>query len=255
MDNNPFRSTPNAYNHPGSTNGPLMPSMQSPSGPSFGGYQNAQSMPQPQSYQQQPFQSSYQQQPAQNQYMNSQIPPSSSSMYQPSQTGSNFYNGTGYAQPSPMSTSGYNQQAFNPISSPGFSGLQQPSMTGHFNNPNNNAMGASNYGQQQQPNFTPATTSFPNNNMYQHAQPFSSTPFYGQPGSVQHDPSNFYIPPNFGQSSNPPSMQSQRPKHPPVDASSLLKSGKVRRVDCPVCGKTIEGDDPAINHHVNEHYS
>ncbi|KAG0165990.1 hypothetical protein DFQ28_007949 [Apophysomyces sp. BC1034] len=65
----------------------------------------------------------------------------------------------------------------------------------------------------------------------------------------QQDPSNFYIPPNFGQSVPP------QPKHPPVDASTLLKSGSVRKVACPVCHKTIEGDDPAINHHVNEHYS
>lgn len=44
-------------------------------------------------------------------------------------------------------------------------------------------------------------------------------------------------------------------RHDPVDASSLLQSRVVRCVECPVCHKSIEGDDPAINHHVNEHYT
>ncbi|KAI9016484.1 hypothetical protein CLU79DRAFT_762771 [Phycomyces nitens] len=74
--------------------------------------------------------------------------------------------------------------------------------------------------------------------------------FYGQQSfSTYQDPMNPYIPPNFGQTT-----QSQ-PRHPPVDASALLKAGTVRKVQCPVCQVTLEGDDPAINHHVNEHYN
>ncbi|KAI8079981.1 uncharacterized protein BX664DRAFT_317870 [Halteromyces radiatus] len=89
---------------------------------------------------------------------------------------------------------------------------------------------------------------------------------------------NFYIPPTFGtdltqqqfqqpqqtqqtyqnyQQPQPLQQQQHQPiyRHAPVDAASLLKSREVRRVECPVCHKTIEGDDPAINYHVNEHYS
>ncbi|SAM09767.1 hypothetical protein [Absidia glauca] len=50
-------------------------------------------------------------------------------------------------------------------------------------------------------------------------------------------------------------IQTQKYRHAPVDASSLLQSRVVRRVECPVCHKSLEGDDPAINHHVNEHYT
>ncbi|KAL0078296.1 hypothetical protein F4703DRAFT_1879673 [Phycomyces blakesleeanus] len=86
----------------------------------------------------------------------------------------------------------------------------------------------------------------------QQQQPQQS--FYGQQSfSAFQDPMNPYIPPNFGQSTQQ-SLQNQ-PRHPPVDASALLKAGAVRKVQCPVCQKTLEGDDPAINHHVNEHYN
>lgn len=76
-------------------------------------------------------------------------------------------------------------------------------------------------------------------------------PQYGNPPN-----NNFYIPANFGQTTTNNSMfQPQQPKHAPVDATTLLKGTQVRRVECPVCQKMIEGDDMAVNHHVNEHYT
>ncbi|KAI7905981.1 uncharacterized protein BX663DRAFT_498368 [Cokeromyces recurvatus] len=67
---------------------------------------------------------------------------------------------------------------------------------------------------------------------------------------------NFYIPSNFGTTSNNNNNMFQQPlRHPPVDVSSLLKGTEIRRVECPVCQKMLEGDDMAINHHVNEHYT
>ncbi|KAI9271995.1 hypothetical protein BY458DRAFT_509176 [Sporodiniella umbellata] len=84
-------------------------------------------------------------------------------------------------------------------------------------------------------------------------------PYYPQYGNTQtfgSDPYNIYIPPNFGGSNvsaNNPSMYQS--KHAPVDASTLLKGTQIRRLACPVCQKMLEGDDMAINHHVNEHYN
>lgn len=91
----------------------------------------------------------------------------------------------------------------------------------------------------------------------------NTTPGYGNNMMQQQSPygsNNFYIPANFGQSTTttPTSFQAQaqqQPKHAPVDASTLLKGTQVKRVECPVCQKMIEGDDMAVNHHVNEHYN
>ncbi|KAI7869611.1 uncharacterized protein EV154DRAFT_571134 [Mucor mucedo] len=84
----------------------------------------------------------------------------------------------------------------------------------------------------------------------------------GQPQYGNTPNNNFYIPANFGQTTtttNPTNnnsmFQPQHPKHAPVDATTLLKGTQVRRVECPVCQKMIEGDDMAVNHHVNEHYT
>lgn len=107
--------------------------------------------------------------------------------------------------------------------------------------------------QQQQPFQQPRqmTMSMPqSNSFYGGMQQQQQRPLPQQP----YDPSNFYIPPDFGISrSNTQTSSMITPRHPPVDASTLLKSGKVRKVECPVCHKMIEGDDPAINHHVNDH--
>ncbi|KAF7728559.1 hypothetical protein EC973_005963 [Apophysomyces ossiformis] len=108
--------------------------------------------------------------------------------------------------------------------------------------------------QPQQQQFQPQQQ-FPQlQSLQQPLQPSPQPSFYtSQPMQPnlhqQYDPNNFYIPATFGQT------VSHQAKHPPVDARTWLKSGSVRKVDCPVCHKTIEGDDPAINHHVNEHYS
>ncbi|KAI9317721.1 hypothetical protein BX666DRAFT_1877578 [Dichotomocladium elegans] len=74
-----------------------------------------------------------------------------------------------------------------------------------------------------------------------------------------YDPSTAFIPSNFGMSSNTTAGQAtyqspSQPRRPTVDANAYLKKDvKVRREECPICHKIIEGDGPAINHHVNEH--
>lgn len=87
---------------------------------------------------------------------------------------------------------------------------------------------------------------------------FGNQPQYGM--GVNQPNNSFYIPDSFGQSNNNMApnnnnMTNTQPKHAPVDATALLKGTQVRRVECPVCQKMIEGDDMAVNHHVNEHYS
>ncbi|KAI9268519.1 hypothetical protein EDC94DRAFT_656943 [Helicostylum pulchrum] len=115
------------------------------------------------------------------------------------------------------------------------------------------------------PNFQPS----PYQQTYPQQQSTYPPPMFGnqqqQYGMGVNQPNNsFYIPDSFGQSNNnmpPPNnnsnmnMNNTQPKHAPVDATVLLKGTQVRRVECPVCQKMIEGDDMAVNHHVNEHYS
>ncbi|KAI8883104.1 hypothetical protein K501DRAFT_285506 [Backusella circina FSU 941] len=114
--------------------------------------------------------------------------------------------------------------------------------------------------QQQQPDLFSNTPYSPTSGYTQQQQQFTSMPTpYAQQGygqnqyMQQQDNSNFYIPPNFGMNTTTTTVQQQGPKHPPVDASSLLKGTQVRRVECPICNKMIEGDDMAVNHHVNQH--
>jgi hypothetical protein len=65
------------------------------------------------------------------------------------------------------------------------------------------------------------------------------------------NPDNFLIPDIGPFSSTAPSSQprlaSSRPPAPP------RADGKVRKINCPVCHQEVEGDEPAINHHVNNH--
>ncbi|GAB5588271.1 hypothetical protein Unana1_03171 [Umbelopsis nana] len=65
------------------------------------------------------------------------------------------------------------------------------------------------------------------------------------------NPDNFYVP-DIGvfSTSNPSTAltQPQKAQRPPP-----VSDGKVRKVNCPVCNQVIEGDEPAINHHVNNH--
>lgn len=110
--------------------------------------------------------------------------------------------------------------------------------------------------------FQPSTYQPPQQSPYQ-TQPstFQQQPIYGmnpqqQYGMGMNQPTNnFFIPDNFGQSTPQQQHVVSQPKHAPVDATTLLKGTQVRRVECPVCQKMIEGDDMAVNHHVNEHYS
>ncbi|CEI89826.1 hypothetical protein RMCBS344292_04171 [Rhizopus microsporus] len=90
----------------------------------------------------------------------------------------------------------------------------------------------------------------------QHQQQQQQMPYYQQYNTNTHQSSmsNMHIPPNFGLSTTT-TNQTYQPRHPPVDASTLLKGTQIRRVECPVCQKMLEGDDMAINHHVNEHYN
>ncbi|KAI8071569.1 hypothetical protein BC940DRAFT_293176 [Gongronella butleri] len=108
----------------------------------------------------------------------------------------------------------------------------------------------------------------PLNNAYVQPQsPYGFSPQVGylQQQSQPYPALNTNLPPSVGgyspmHTQQPFSMpQPQQPaqpqyRHPPIDASSLLKSTEVRKVDCPVCHKTIEGDAAAINFHVNDHY-
>lgn len=181
---------------------------------------------QPQSYQQQPYQlqqPSYQQQPLQQQPL--------------------FPQPTGFMnQPITMATT--------TAATPGFSQQHYP----YFSQPQQQPMNMST-GPFPMSGYPTTTTTI---NYSQ--QPFTSMPFHHHQQQRQHmygaglyNPSTVYIPPDFGLSSQPQQQQQTTRKHPPVDASTLLKSGRVRKVECPVCHKTIEGDDPAINYHVNEH--
>ncbi|CAO3664998.1 unnamed protein product [Umbelopsis ramanniana] len=65
------------------------------------------------------------------------------------------------------------------------------------------------------------------------------------------NPDNFLIPDLgvFSTASSNTSSQPQRAVQRPQPASD----GKVRKVTCPVCKQEVEGDEPAINHHVNNH--
>ncbi|CEG84864.1 hypothetical protein RMATCC62417_18615 [Rhizopus microsporus] len=92
----------------------------------------------------------------------------------------------------------------------------------------------------------------------QQQQQQQQMPYYQQynTNAQQSSMSNMHIPPNFGLSTTTTTTsQTYQPRYPPIDASTLLKGTQIRRVECPVCQKMLEGDDMAINHHVNEHYN
>ncbi|KAI8580717.1 hypothetical protein K450DRAFT_235619 [Umbelopsis ramanniana AG] len=74
-----------------------------------------------------------------------------------------------------------------------------------------------------------------------------NTGYYQQPAA---NPDNFLIP-DLGVFSNTPSTTSSQPQR--VQRSQQASDGKVRKVTCPVCKQEVEGDEPAINHHVNNH--
>ncbi|KAI9284429.1 hypothetical protein BC943DRAFT_325631 [Umbelopsis sp. AD052] len=74
--------------------------------------------------------------------------------------------------------------------------------------------------------------------------------YYQQPQQQPANPDNFLIP-DLGVFSNTSSNTSSQPQR--VQRLPQLGDGKVRKVTCPVCKQEIEGDEPAINHHVNNH--
>ncbi|KAI8991709.1 hypothetical protein BDF20DRAFT_845928 [Mycotypha africana] len=90
----------------------------------------------------------------------------------------------------------------------------------------------------------------------------SSNNQFQQPSSSYQQPNQpFHFMPHLGMTNNAqngmlqPQQQQQQPRHAPVDASTLLKGNQIRKVECPVCNKMLEGDDIAINYHVNQHYN
>ncbi|ORX56748.1 hypothetical protein DM01DRAFT_1382195 [Hesseltinella vesiculosa] len=103
-------------------------------------------------------------------------------------------------------------------------------------------------------------------------QPFSPSAFYSSSNPMQMQPLQPLQPTSYGYSNmqqypanntngnylstwqQPVPSQQPQIRHPPVDAASLLKSSEVKKIECPVCHKTIEGDAAAINFHVNDHY-
>lgn len=235
MDNNPFRSqqqppTSNTYFPNGQYQQPpqQQPQQQLPyQSMSYTGYQSPtqqQFQSAPQQFQPAPqqFQSTPQQQQWNHQGLDNN---SNSSLYRSTSTFNNAYLNNNGSFPQQNSTS----------SLPSSMGPSTPYSP-----------------------YSTATNTLPMNQGYNQAMPnplsYTNTNTMGYPYQQQNDPSNFYIPPNFGVS-NTNTYQQQQPRHAPVDASTLLKGTEIRRVECPVCKKMLEGDDMAINHHVNEHYS
>ncbi|KAG2184788.1 hypothetical protein INT43_000701 [Umbelopsis isabellina] len=64
------------------------------------------------------------------------------------------------------------------------------------------------------------------------------------------NPDNFLIPDVGPFSSTAPSSQARPAANRPPPPRS---DGKVRKINCPVCHQEVEGDEPAINYHVNNH--
>ncbi|KAG0748239.1 hypothetical protein G6F57_005503 [Rhizopus arrhizus] len=260
MNNNPFRNQqqiPNgdAYFNPSANQAPYSQpqypqqysQQQQPQQPNYSNslYQNAPSLQQQQlnssnSLYQTP--SSLQQQ-QQQPNLNSNLYQTPSSLQQQQQQQQQQYwqnqSANTYQAPPPSQFSPYNG---------GASLTTTPPVTSSFGLSNNATDGFTSYNQPQNP-IAPTPTGY-----LQQQQSQMPMPYYSQFGNIPlaaNNPSNMYIPSNFGMSTTP----SYQPKHPPVDASALLKGTQVRRVECPVCQKMLEGDDMAINHHVNEHYN
>ncbi|KAG2192347.1 hypothetical protein INT46_008466 [Mucor plumbeus] len=268
MDNNPFRSqqsqtgnymTPNygGQSQPQpQPQQPQQPQQQQPyhSNNMGGGYSSTPIITTPQNgYQQeQPQQQTWQYQQPQNNMMSPPAPQQNSftsTLPQQNSFSSTLPSSTAISHPS---------QQYSPYT-PNASLMS--STTSNVNTPpqmNNFGAGGNTYQPYSMP--TPNTSNYPNNNNMMYNNTGYQQPYQQQ----QNNPSNFYIPPNFGMSTTTPSnnisnsnnnMFQQQSRHAPVDASSLLKGTQVRRVECPVCQKMIEGDDMAVNHHVNEHYT
>ncbi|KAL9549636.1 hypothetical protein PS6_005977 [Mucor atramentarius] len=251
MDNNPFRS------HQPQTGNYMTPTM--------GGQQQQQ---QPQQ-QQPPYQSNYsmgsgystpqngyqQQQPWQ--YQQPQTSVMSPATPQQSNFASTLPQQNSFTSSLPSTTTaGPPPSQFSPYST--HASLMSSTATSNVSTPSQmNAFGAGGNTYQPYSMPTPNTgnVNYPNNNSMMFNNPGYQQPYQQQQQQQQHDPSNFYIPPNFGMSTttttanNNTMFQPQQPRHAPVDASSLLKGTQVRRVECPVCQKMIEGDDMAVNHH------
>lgn len=273
MDNNPFRSSnapPSAgqFNGVNNNSGYMSPAtygQQQPQQQQNFGYSTptGYSQPQPQQSWQNnmigtgpntPYSPIISTQPLSN------TTPNTTTSYQP-------YNQQPYNQQSFNQQQPYNQQqqSFGTTPYQSQPQLQQQQQTyspygGNTNtsslmsSPTVNSMGGGFQGNTYQP------TSMPTPDSYQQSM-YGGNNMGMQQQQPQYNNSNFYIPPNFGQSNTPTTnnnnnmYQPQQPRHAPVDASTLLKGTQVRRVECPVCQKMIEGDDMAVNHHVNEHYS
>lgn len=232
MDNNPFRNS-----QPPSNNGSYS-------------YMSSNYQSQPPQQQQLSYQQSYNTgYPTPSSGYQQQQPPSWQYQQQQQQQISN----TPMMAQQTSSFSGYNPQSHMGITSSlsptgqytAYASNNDLMSSSSTNNPGNTQ---SSYGFSfSMPNQTgfPAST---NQSMYMQQQ------YPQQQQQQQQSSSNVYIPPNFGMSNytSPPPSQ---PRHPPIDASSLLKGTQIRRVECPTCQKMIEGDDMAINHHVNQHFT
>lgn len=217
MDNNPFRS-------------------QQPQS------QYSQQFPQQQQQYHQPIQGGNLYQTPPNLQQQQQQPNFNNDMYQNSSLQQNWPQQQGvntYSSPPVSQFTHYNNTQ-----------LSAPASFDHNNGTNNGFMP---YSQPQNP-IIPATTGYLQQQQQQMPMPYYPQQYGNTPLSGT-DPSNLYIPPNFGMSTTATTTPSYQPKHAPVDASTLLKGTQIRRIACPVCQKMLEGDDMAINHHVNEHYN
>ncbi|CEJ01456.1 hypothetical protein RMCBS344292_15483 [Rhizopus microsporus] len=211
-----------------------------------------------------------QQTPKDNNYMNSflyqsQYPPSQQQQQQQQQPNNNLYQNSNYNSnnhPAQQQFQPYQNTNTFPTTTITTATMPTPQFSYDVGMSNTNTPAVSSmsplYG------HTNSLTSYsqqypmistPTGYLFQQQQQQPQMPYYQQynTNSQQSSMSNMHIPPNFGLSTT--TNQTYQPRHPPVDASTLLKGTQIRRVECPVCQKMLEGDDMAINHHVNEHYN
>jgi hypothetical protein len=164
----------------------------------------------------------------------------------------NSFGGSSMATPSSISmgysTTGYTQSMPQPQTSATNTMQPTPNMTGYSTGNYQMPTPQSQYGQQtgyttgyQSPGYG---NQFGSDNMMG-----MNTGYYQQPQQVA-NPDNFLIP-DLGVFSNTSSNTSSQPQR--VQRLQPLSDGKVRKVTCPVCKQEVEGDEPAINHHVNNH--
>jgi hypothetical protein len=163
----------------------------------------------------------------------------------------NTFSGT--SMPTPSNTVGYSTTGYTQTmpQAQGYatSNMQAtPNMTGYTTGNYQMPIPQTQYGQQ-----SPYNTGYPSQG---YGNQFGSDNMMGMnTGYLQQqqqqqaaNPDNFFIP-DIGVFSTTSSFQPRTSHRPPPPVSD----GKVRKVICPVCKEEIEGDEPAINHHVNNH--